>query len=144
MALQAQAQAAQAAAPLATGVALESLKFRYTIAGANPPWKPLRAFDDRWVANPREALIVRLSVDLQTRFGRGFGWANLFQTHFTLLIVAGHSAGRNFAVSASPRTASMAPRSQMLITALEECRHRWESVAAASWSVFPVCPGVQT
>jgi P-type conjugative transfer protein TrbG len=46
LALQAQAQAAQAAAPVAPGVALESLKFRYAIAGANPPWKPLRAFDD--------------------------------------------------------------------------------------------------
>jgi type IV secretion system protein TrbG len=46
LALQARAQAAQAAAPVATGLALESLKFRYAIAGANPPWKPLRAFDD--------------------------------------------------------------------------------------------------
>ena len=46
LALQAQAQAAQAAAPVASGLALESLKFRYAIAGANPPWKPLRAFDD--------------------------------------------------------------------------------------------------
>jgi P-type conjugative transfer protein TrbG len=46
LALQAQAQAAQAAAPVASGLALESLKFRYAIAGASPPWKPLRAFDD--------------------------------------------------------------------------------------------------
>jgi len=46
MALQTQAQAAQAAAPVAAGVALEALKFRYVIHGANPPWKPLRAFDD--------------------------------------------------------------------------------------------------
>ena len=46
LALQAQAQAAQAAAPVASGLALEKLKFRYAIAGANPPWKPLRAFDD--------------------------------------------------------------------------------------------------
>ena len=46
LALQAQAQAAQVAAPVASGLALEKLKFRYAIAGANPPWKPLRAFDD--------------------------------------------------------------------------------------------------
>ncbi len=46
LALQAQAQAADAAAPIATGMSLESLRFRYAITGANPPWKPLRAFDD--------------------------------------------------------------------------------------------------
>jgi type IV secretion system protein TrbG len=46
LALQAQAQAADAAAPIATGMSLENLRFRYVITGANPPWKPLRAFDD--------------------------------------------------------------------------------------------------
>jgi len=46
LALQAQAQAADAAAPVATGMSLENLRFRYAITGANPPWKPLRAFDD--------------------------------------------------------------------------------------------------
>lgn len=46
LALQAQAQAADAAAPVASGVSLEQLRFRYAITGANPPWKPLRAFDD--------------------------------------------------------------------------------------------------
>lgn len=46
MALQAQAQAADAAAPIASGVSLDDLRFRYTITGANPSWKPLRAFDD--------------------------------------------------------------------------------------------------
>jgi len=46
LALQAQAQAADAAAPIATGMSLENLRFRYAITGANPPWKPLRAFDD--------------------------------------------------------------------------------------------------
>ncbi len=46
LALQAQAQAADAAAPVATGVSLDNLRFRYAITGANPPWKPLRAFDD--------------------------------------------------------------------------------------------------
>jgi P-type conjugative transfer protein TrbG len=46
LALQAQAQAADAEAPVATGMSLENLRFRYAITGANPPWKPLRAFDD--------------------------------------------------------------------------------------------------
>jgi type IV secretion system protein TrbG len=46
LALQAQSQAADAAAPVATGMSLENLRFRYAITGANPPWKPLRAFDD--------------------------------------------------------------------------------------------------
>ena len=45
-ALQRQNAQADAAAPLATGLAVENLKFRYAIAGDNPPWRPLRAFDD--------------------------------------------------------------------------------------------------
>jgi type IV secretion system protein VirB9 len=27
-------------------MSLDNLRFRYAITGANPPWKPLRAFDD--------------------------------------------------------------------------------------------------
>jgi len=46
LALQRRAIAAQAAAPVDTGLALEQLRFRYAISGSNPPWKPLRAFDD--------------------------------------------------------------------------------------------------
>jgi len=46
LALQRQAQAASAAAPVDTGLSLENLRFRYAISGSNPPWKPLRAFDD--------------------------------------------------------------------------------------------------
>jgi type IV secretion system protein TrbG len=46
LALQARAQAADTAAPVATGVSLDDLRFRYAITGANPSWKPLRAFDD--------------------------------------------------------------------------------------------------
>jgi P-type conjugative transfer protein TrbG len=45
-ALKAQAQRAEAAAPLAEGIALERIAFRYEITGATPPWRPLRAFDD--------------------------------------------------------------------------------------------------
>ncbi|WP_051516649.1 P-type conjugative transfer protein TrbG [Herbaspirillum sp. RV1423] len=46
LALQRQAQAAQAAAPVDAGLSLENIRFRYAITGSNPPWKPLRAFDD--------------------------------------------------------------------------------------------------
>lgn len=46
LALQHQARAARAAAPIDTGLSLESLHFRYAISGDNPSWKPLRAFDD--------------------------------------------------------------------------------------------------
>jgi type IV secretion system protein TrbG len=46
VALQRQAQQAQATAPIETGIALEQLKFRYAITGDKAPWKPLRAFDD--------------------------------------------------------------------------------------------------
>jgi len=46
LALQKQAQQAQAAAPVDSGLSLEQIRFRYAINGDSPPWKPLRAFDD--------------------------------------------------------------------------------------------------
>jgi type IV secretion system protein VirB9 len=46
LALQAQAQAADARTPTASGLSLDLLHFRYAITGDNPPWKPVRAFDD--------------------------------------------------------------------------------------------------
>ena len=46
LALQRQAQAASAAAPVDAGLSLENIRFRYAISGSNPSWKPLRAFDD--------------------------------------------------------------------------------------------------
>jgi type IV secretion system protein VirB9 len=46
LALQKQAQQAQVAAPVDSGLSLEQIKFRYAITGNSPPWKPLRAFDD--------------------------------------------------------------------------------------------------
>ncbi|AOE86060.1 P-type conjugative transfer protein TrbG [Pseudomonas sp. TCU-HL1] len=46
LALQRHATAAKAAAPVDAGLALEQLRFRYAISGSNPPWKPLRVFDD--------------------------------------------------------------------------------------------------
>jgi P-type conjugative transfer protein TrbG len=46
IALRQQNQAAEAAAPIASGVDLASINFRYAIEGDNPAWRPLRAFDD--------------------------------------------------------------------------------------------------
>ena len=46
LALQRQAQAAQATTPVDTGLSLDKIRFRYAVSGSNPPWKPLRAFDD--------------------------------------------------------------------------------------------------
>jgi type IV secretion system protein VirB9 len=37
---------AQAAAPVASGLAIERLNFGYAITGDRPAWRPLRAFDD--------------------------------------------------------------------------------------------------
>jgi type IV secretion system protein VirB9 len=44
--LKRQHEQAEAVAPIAAGVALESLRFRYGISGDTPPWRPVRAFDD--------------------------------------------------------------------------------------------------
>jgi len=46
LALQKQMQQGQASAPVETGMTLEQIRFRYTVTGDSPPWKPLRAFDD--------------------------------------------------------------------------------------------------
>lgn len=46
IALQRRNDQAEAVSPVAAGVALESLRFRYAISGDNPPWRPVRAFDD--------------------------------------------------------------------------------------------------
>ena len=46
IALRAQNAAADAAAPVASGIDLDALKFRYRIEGDHPTWRPLRAFDD--------------------------------------------------------------------------------------------------
>ena len=45
--LRRQNTAADAAAPVAVGVNIDALNFRYRIEGDNPAWRPLRAFDDR-------------------------------------------------------------------------------------------------
>ncbi|GLS37318.1 P-type conjugative transfer protein TrbG [Mesorhizobium tianshanense] len=37
---------AEAAMPVASNVALENIRFRYSITGDAPPWSPTRAFDD--------------------------------------------------------------------------------------------------
>jgi type IV secretion system protein VirB9 len=46
IALRAQNAAAEAATPLASGVDVNALSFRYSIQGDTPAWRPLRAFDD--------------------------------------------------------------------------------------------------
>jgi P-type conjugative transfer protein TrbG len=38
--------AADSAAPIAAGIDLDALRFRYRIEGDSPAWRPLRAFDD--------------------------------------------------------------------------------------------------
>lgn len=46
IALKRQADAARAAAPVASGLDIAQLHFDYAISGDWPPWRPLRAFDD--------------------------------------------------------------------------------------------------
>lgn len=46
IALRRQNQAAEATQPVASGVDLASVNFRYAIEGDQAPWRPLRAFDD--------------------------------------------------------------------------------------------------
>ena len=46
IALRRQNATAEDAAPVATGVDINDLNFRYRIEGDTPPWRPLRAFDD--------------------------------------------------------------------------------------------------
>lgn len=46
IALHGQNAAAAIAAPVASGVDIAALNFRYAIEGDRPPWRPLRAFDD--------------------------------------------------------------------------------------------------
>jgi len=46
LALQRQNVQAEAAKPVAAGIDLANLHFRYAISGDTPPWRPLRAWDD--------------------------------------------------------------------------------------------------
>ena len=46
IALKQQNDEAKAVVPIDTGLSVNSLNFDYAISGDNPPWKPLRAFDD--------------------------------------------------------------------------------------------------
>ena len=46
LAVKRQAEAAQAAAPIASGFDVERLNFHYAVRGDNADWRPLRAFDD--------------------------------------------------------------------------------------------------
>lgn len=46
LALRARNARAEASSAIASDIDLASLRFRYEIAGDDPPWRPLRAFDD--------------------------------------------------------------------------------------------------
>ncbi|PWB84130.1 MAG: P-type conjugative transfer protein TrbG, partial [Methylocystaceae bacterium] len=46
IALRRQNASAESTAPIATGVDVSALNFRYAIQGDSPAWRPLRAFDD--------------------------------------------------------------------------------------------------
>lgn len=46
IALRGQNARAEAAQPVAAGIDIDALNFRYAIEGDNPPWRPLRAYDD--------------------------------------------------------------------------------------------------
>lgn len=46
LALKRQAEVAEAAKPVASGLAVEQLHFDYRISGDKPHWRPIRAFDD--------------------------------------------------------------------------------------------------
>lgn len=46
LALRRKAEGERAAAPVATGLSVETLHFNYAISGDKPVWRPLRAFDD--------------------------------------------------------------------------------------------------
>jgi type IV secretion system protein TrbG len=46
IALRRQAEAADAATPIDSGIDIGKLRFRYAIEGDNPPWRPTQVFDD--------------------------------------------------------------------------------------------------
>ncbi len=46
IALRRQNERAETAQPVAAGVDIDALNFRYAIEGDRPPWRPLRAYDD--------------------------------------------------------------------------------------------------
>jgi type IV secretion system protein VirB9 len=46
IAIRGQNKAAESQAPLATGIDVTALNFRYRLEGDNPAWRPVRAFDD--------------------------------------------------------------------------------------------------
>jgi type IV secretion system protein VirB9 len=45
-ALKKQNERAEAVRPIDQGLSLENLQFRYAVTGDEPPWRPIRAFDD--------------------------------------------------------------------------------------------------
>ena len=73
---------ADAVAPVETGLDVNNLRFRYAIDGDNPPWRPLRAFDDgkkvyiafpRGIAQGENMIVDRLFAAAEPRrLRRGF------------------------------------------------------------------------
>ena len=61
IAIRGRASAAEAAAPIAAGIALPSLSFGYRISGDKPDWQPVRVFDDG----------VRTFIEFPESVGRG-------------------------------------------------------------------------
>ncbi|MER9353756.1 P-type conjugative transfer protein TrbG [Mesorhizobium sp. M0514] len=61
MALRRRNAQAEAEMPAASNVALENIRFRYSIAGDTPPWRPTRAFDDG----------SRVYIEFPSRIGQG-------------------------------------------------------------------------
>lgn len=61
IAIRGRARAADAAAPVATGIILPNLSFGYRISGDKPDWRPLRVFDDG----------VRTFIEFPTSIARG-------------------------------------------------------------------------
>ena len=89
--------------------------------GHRPPDRGARA-QGAARAGYGEELIVRLSDDLQTRFGRGFGRANLFQMR------AFYLAYREILQTASGE--SMSVEAQQKIQTVSGQSHRHEGLAA--------------
>ena len=76
-ALNAQAQAARQVTPLAAGLSIDQLRFRYDITGDKPAWRPLRAFDDG------QKVYIQFPAGIAQGDKRQFGLGGQFIHHWT-------------------------------------------------------------
>lgn len=63
LALERTRDATMAAAPVASGIHVEKLRFNYVLSGDEPPWRPLRVFDDgrqTFIEFPRSVTVGEL------------------------------------------------------------------------------------